>query len=133
MSNRQVDDSLTVFNRYVETLRKTMTRQYDRSVNRDLAQQQPQELLLRNVRAVLNQLYQQSLEYFPEGQGSAALEVFNGIQNELIGYAVKKHRTSCAISHFPDEHSPSNTYIAKIFSAVEQDWQCFVKTLKLTQ
>ena len=49
------------FERYVDNLRGAMKRQYDRCINKDLSQQKWQDLFKRNVTAVLNQAYEDSL------------------------------------------------------------------------
>jgi len=133
MSQTETDDPLIVFSNYVAAQRSAMKRQYDRNVNRDLAQQRPHELLSRNVRDVLNQIYDSTLQWLRTEQIAIAIDIarqpFNGIQDELLAYAVQKHRTSCAISNFPDEHKPSADYIALTLKAAEQDWQNFVLQL----
>lgn len=130
-----MSDSMTAFYDYVSGLKKTMKRQYDRNVNRDLSQQRPQELLLRNVREVLNQVYQQALQRADQNgiAISDGLQAFDGIRDELLEYAVQKHRTSCAISNFPDEHKPGADYIAETMTAAGHDWQMFVQSVTAAQ
>ena len=102
--------SLASFEQYVTELRRTMKRQYDRNVNKDLSQQKWQGLFKRNITLLLKQAYEDSLRQLQnitidsENSYVQALKPFEGIIEELMQYAVQKHRTSCALSNFPDEH-----------------------------
>jgi hypothetical protein len=133
--------SLARFEKYVNGVRSGIKRQYDRGVNRDLSQQKSQDLFKRNVTAVLKQTYEGALTELAQlsldgggmegGQEHAdltvrVLEPFDGLVEELIQYALQKHRTSCALSNFPDEHKPSQGYIAEVIRETSGDWQSFV-------
>lgn len=129
------------FEQFVTALKQTTKRQYDRSVNKDLSRQNWRDLFIRNVTAVLNEAYAESLaqlqrESFDFGEVETengfsntlvqALKPFDGFVEELIQYALQKHRTSCALSNFPDEHKPSEEYIDKVILQTTKDWQTFV-------
>jgi hypothetical protein len=125
----------------VADLKIRIKRDYDRSVNRDLSQQQWQDLFRRNVTAVLRQAYGlvlAELEKLPtSAEGLAVdenaqeacalvLKSFDGLIEELILYALQKHRSSCALSNFPEEHNPSQEYIAAVIEEACRDWSAFV-------
>jgi hypothetical protein len=132
--------SLASFAQFVASLRQQIKRQYDRNVNMDLSRQNSQDLLRRNVTSVLNQAYDDALgrlrqlaftsEGVQEENGFSqvsiqALKAFDGFVEEILQYALQKHRTSCALSNFPDEHRPSEDYIAQVMQETEKDWQAF--------
>lgn len=133
------------FTGYVAQLKQSMKRQYDRGVNKDLSQQNWQDLLKRNVTWVLKQGYKdalshlQSMTFAPQGVSAEkddsplsvqALKPLDGLIDELMQYALQKHRTSCALSNFPDEHKPSQDYIADVLQQADKDWQEFVWQVK---
>ena len=107
--------SLSGLDKYVSGLKSGMKRQYDRSANKDLSQQNPQNLFKRNTANILRQVYAdvlaelQQLDFECKGdclEASVAdlreqvLAVFEGVAEELMQYALHKHRTSCALSNF---------------------------------
>ena len=131
---------LAGFQSYVAGLRSGMQRQYDRGVNRDLSRQQSQNLFKRNVIEVLRQSYRQALTELQtlradaggvqpaaasSDLGTQVLKSFDGFIEELIVYALQKHRTSCALSNFPDEHKPGQDYIAEVIEEASRDWSAF--------
>jgi len=132
--------NLAGFEQYVTKLKQSIKRNYDRSVNKDLSQQNWQGLFKRNVTAVLQQAYKDALvqlrtvSFVPDGEMAdgisrisvQALKSFDALIDELMQYALQKHRTSCALSNFPDEHKPSQEYIAEVIQEAEQDWRDFV-------
>lgn len=140
--NEHTTTNLAGFDQYVAQLKLAMKRQYDRGVNKDLSQQNRQSVLKRNVTLVLKQAYNDALTQL-QSQSIAAdgVEVENalstntdhpltplhGFIDELMQYALHKHRTSCALSNFPDEHKPSQEYIVEVLQAAEQDWQAFTQ------
>ena len=140
--NKHATTNLAGFDQYVAQLKLAMKRQYDRGVNKDLSQQNRQSVLKRNVTLVLKQAYNDALTQL-QSQSIAAdgVEVENalstntdhpltplhGFIDELMQYALHKHRTSCALSNFPDEHKPSQEYIVEVLQAAEQDWQAFTQ------
>ena len=125
---------------FVAQLRQQMKRQYDRGVNQDLSRQNSQDLLKRNMTSVLQAVYSESLprlraysvdvsEIDTENEFSetalSLLTLYDGIVEELLQYALKKHNTSCALSNFPDEHKPSKTYITEVIEEAGKDWENF--------
>jgi len=136
--------NLASFEHYANGLLPGIKRQYDRGVNRDLSQQQWQDLFKRNVTTVLKQVYQDALVQLQqvtfEGESQAGQETddrlakrvlnpFSVLIDELIQYAVKKHRSSCALSNFPEEHNPSPAYITQVLEEVDRDWAQFVSQM----
>jgi hypothetical protein len=131
--------SLAGFTDYVSGLRSGLKREYDRSVNRDLARQQWQALFQRNVTTVLKQAYQAALleveKLSPVAAGerkeglaglrAQVLQPFEGLVEELMVYALQKHRSSCALSNFPDEHNPHGDYLAAVIEETSRDWSAF--------
>jgi hypothetical protein len=130
--------NLAAFEHYVNGLLPGLKRQYDRGVNRDLSQQQWQDLFKRNVTVVLQQLYQDALAQLPrleidpehaqdyESLSKQVLQPLHSLIEELIQYALHKHRSSCALSNFPEEHNPSQAYLAQVLQEVDRDWSGFV-------
>ncbi len=130
----------------VTAWRRALKRDYDRSINRDLSRQNWPDLLLRNVTAQLQLGYQLTLQQLPaiergeerggewekerDGLLAALLEPYAGSDEELLQHAVQHHRSSCALSNFPDEHRPSPEYIARVIAAIEQQWQAFQQQIR---
>ena len=137
------------FRGMVSGLKTGMTRQYDRGVNRDLSQQRYEHVFKRNVTMVLREIYQQALAELQQlafdkkcleseknkDQGtdlsSELLQSFDGVIEELILYALQKHRGSCALSNFPAEHNPSKDYISDVIEGVSQDWSAFARQVNI--
>ena len=132
--------SLDGFNQYVMELKQNIKRQYDRCINKDLARQNWQDLFKRNVTSVLKQTYEDSLtrlqQFSFELEGVEtekgfskltvqALNPFDGFVEEFMQYTLQKHRTSCALSNFPDEHNPNEDYVAEVIQETNKDWQAF--------
>jgi len=135
--------SLANFEHYVNELRPVIRRQYDHCVNNDLSQQNWQNLLKRNTVEVLKQVYDHSLTQMQQlspdliktrkvkkacqtsGQDNI-LKYFDGFMEEFIQYAIQKHRSSCALSNFPQEHNPSREYIADVLLEANHEWEHFV-------
>lgn len=134
---------LTNFRNTVNDLSAGMRREYDRSVNRDLSEQQFQDVFRRNITMVLRETYQQALarlqQLTHENEGLSnkqtkdqhqelsltLLQSFDGVIEELIVYALQKHRSSCALSNFPDEHNPSEAYLSEVIEETSRDWSHF--------
>lgn len=134
---------LTDFRDSVNDLKAGMLREYDRSVNRDLSQQRFQDVFRRNVAMVLRETYRRALVRLQQllqenedqanrqtrDQGSelslTLLQSFDGVIEELIVYALQKHRSSCALSNFPNEHNPSEAYLAEVIEEASRDWSAF--------
>lgn len=129
--------SLASFVTYVDRRRPLLKREYDRSINRDLSQQNYQELMKRNFTSVLVQLYRDALQLLQQQQlaietnadyqslGDEYLKPFEGMIDELFQYVLQKHRSSCALSNFPVEHNPAVTYIAEVLHLAEHDFAGF--------
>ena len=141
VSEESDNTRLESFTQYVAEIKQGMKRQYDRNTNIDLSCQNWQGLFKRNVISVLQQAYNDSLiklraaSLSPEKAESQhqfsslailALKPFEGIVDDMMQYALQKHRTSCALSNFPDEHRPSAEYIAEVTQETDQDWRAFV-------
>ena len=120
--------------------RKLSKREYDRQVNRDLSRQNSEGLLKRNLVDVMQRGYASALEKLSQletehgtvdssARTGAVLEPLEGAAEELIEYAVQKHRTSCALSNFPAEHRPSAAYIGEVLQAVTLQWQDFQRQI----
>jgi monoamine oxidase len=136
MSEEMNTVNLVSFEAYVaEELKRTMRREYDRSVNRDLSSQNWRGLFKRNVTLVLRQTYDASLVQLQQlsfgGSGShltlLALKAFDGMVEEFLHYVLQKHRGSCALSNFPEEHNPSEAYVEEVLAQINRDWQAFAK------
>ncbi|MGR9052683.1 MAG: amine oxidase [Gammaproteobacteria bacterium] len=127
------------FERFAADTIKAVKRQYDRNVNKDLSQQQSHELFKRNVVKAWQQAYRDTLallrqsELRTETSGENEIKVwtdavsraFDGFTDDMMSYAVQKHRTSCALSNFPEEHKPSREYIAEVIELAAADYRDF--------
>jgi hypothetical protein len=120
------------FLQYITGLKPGMKRQYDRHVNRDLSQQNSQGVFRRNIIVVLDEVYDvvlKKLKQSPSGtievSTTEILGAFDGFIEELIQYALQKHRGSCALSNFPEEHNPDKHYIAEVLAEVQKGWNAF--------
>ncbi|MGR9117278.1 MAG: amine oxidase [Gammaproteobacteria bacterium] len=135
MTEESIDIRLVQFEQFVQALKRTMQRQYDRNINKDLSQQHWQDLFKRNVTGSLRQAYTESLAQLRQlsfksaipGLSNRVLHTFEGFIDEFLQYALQKHRTSCALSNFPSEHNPSRDYIAAVLCEANKDWQSFVE------
>jgi hypothetical protein len=133
MSENTNAASLASFDAFVSEMKRGIKRQYDRSVNKDLSQQNWQGLFQRNVTGVLQQCYADALKklrQLPFQSGGTelatqALQPFDGFMDELLAYSLQKHRTTCAISNFPDEHNPSDAYLSEVLAQTRKDWDAF--------
>lgn len=127
---------------FVSAQKANARRRYDRKVNMDLSRQNSQQLFKRNITAVLNQCFdetrcemQRQQEAAHEGGVVKAwlpqlLAEYEGLIDDLIDYALNKHRSSCALSNFPEEHNPSRDYLAEVLSQVSRDWSAFVSHMR---
>ena len=123
-------------------------RNYTRAINRDLAQQNPFDLMQRNVLLTMQELYtdvQQklladSVENKREIDNTAMIEEIktacDKFMDNFLPSVIKHHRSSCALSNFPQEHNPSPEYIAEVLTAAAQQWKSvkmdITKTLTMT-
>lgn len=134
-------------NKYMQDLLPGIKRQYDRSINRDLSQQNSQGLFKRNVVTLLQQTYTDTWKHFQPLLSSSresasekttsllatnVLDAFSGLADEVVEYALQRHRTSCALSNFPDEHAPDPIYVASVYKEIDHEWQAFVDKINAT-
>lgn len=141
MQQNITTSNLADFEAYVKSIKPVIKRQYDRNVNRDLSQHNWHDLFRRNVVDVLKQAYEEALTYLqqvssnlPKAQkkqegsklSKQALHYLNELGDEIMQYALQKHRGSCALSNFPDEHNPAKEYIATVIEELEREWEYFV-------
>lgn len=130
------ENTLVTFAEYLSALKKMTQRQYDRNINKDLSQQKWQEIFKRNVTGSLKQAYQESLlqiqklDLTNEILKPQLLALFEGFIEEFMQYTLHKHRTSCALSNFPDEHNPSQDYITEVLLQINADWQGFCQQVE---
>ena len=144
MSANLNDASLMAFTQFVTELTQNIKRNYDRGVNRDLSQQNWHELFKRNMTTVLKPVYAdalahlQGIPFVPQGMEVGqelsgltfqVLQPMEGLVDELLQYALKKHRSSCALSNFPTEHNPSREYIDEVVEELSNDFQAFALQL----
>lgn len=104
-------------------------RNYTRAINRDLAQQNPIELMQRNVLATMQELHDDMLQQLDNTKDDTALQAAKSASDKFLENfltaVLKHHRSSCALSNFPEEHNPSPEYIAEVLSAAELQWRQF--------
>lgn len=134
MADQQELSPIAAYEQQIQSWRRALKREYDRAANRDLSRQNSEGLLMRNITQLLAQGYDLALERVSdkglgEADRDALLAPFDGVVDELLAYAVQKHRTSCAFSNFPLEHTPSREYIAEVLQQVEEAWQSFCHDL----
>ena len=141
MTNKQTNtDSLDQFGQYIAGQKTLLKKQYERLLAQDLSRQQWDGCFQRNVVAVFEQVYDGALEQLqtlsfdtsetPVERGLSdltkqTLAVFDGFVDDFLQFAVDKHRTSCALSNFPDEHKPDNTYVNVVKRDIAGLWQNF--------
>lgn len=131
---------LAVFGRYVDELKPVLRLRYDKRLAGDLSSQQWQDCFQRNVVAVMAEFYDDAFEQLRQlpfnadqcqiSNGMAeltgqVLALFGGVSDEVLSYAVDKHRTSCALSNFPDEHKPDKAYVNAVKRDVADLWRNF--------
>lgn len=133
-------DSLNQFQRYLAERKPLMREHYHQLLAQDLSRQLWEGCFQRTVLAVLTQTYQAALIHLenlpfnssqlPVNQGKSdltrrLLASFDGFVDEFLSFAVDKHRTSCALSNFPDEHKPSDDYVHAVKREVAELWRHF--------
>ena len=132
--------SLAQFSRAVAGYKVSMQRLYQQKLATDLSQQQWHECFQRNVLFVLEHVYDQALaelinlafdsSLYHVNRGFSqltqqVLAIFDGFTDEFLLFVVDKHRTSCALSNFPDEHKPDKTYVNQVKREIAVLWQNF--------
>ena len=123
-----------------------LKREYQRGINRDLSQHQWQQLFSRNVLAVVEVLLSRCCEILIDTQFAQSIsggpkidkptrqhftETVAKAKDELIEHALQLHRSSCALSNFPEEHNPSAEYFTEVLTQVEQRWHEWCALLRL--
>ena len=133
-------NSIAKLSQFIAQQKPLLKKHYERLLVQDLAQQQWDGCFQRNVLIVVQQLYQDSLTQIktlsldasasPVNRGLSeltkqVLQVFEGFVDEFLLFVVDKHRTSCALSNFPDEHKPDKSYVNEVRLAIATLWQDF--------
>ncbi len=136
-------DSIGQFHRYIAGQKPLLTKRYEKLLAQDLSQQQWDGCFGRNVLVVLGEAYDEALAFiktlaFDVSAASvnrglsdltkALLAAFDGFVDEFLLFVVDKHRTSCALSNFPDEHKPDAVYINTVRHDIAELWQNFAVT-----
>ena len=132
--------SLDAFNRFLAARKAALLPQYEKLLAADLSRQQWQACFQRNVLAVLEPFYDDALQHLqalpfdasqcPIDKGMSdltrqVLATFQGLIDEFLLLVVDKHRTSCALSNFPDEHKPDKDYVDDVKRDVAALWRNF--------
>ncbi|NOV29880.1 amine oxidase [Methylomonas sp. ZR1] len=133
-------NSIGEFSRFIIEQKANMKKQYDQLLAHDLSHQQWDGCFQRNILIVLEKTYQDALAQLKTlpfdhtgstvNQGLAdltksVLAVFDGFIDEFLLMVVDKHRTSCALSNFPDEHKPDQVYLSAVRSDIALLWRNF--------
>lgn len=132
--------SLVQFEDYLSQRKSRMKNDYQQRLAQDLSRQQWNGCFQRNVLAVLSETYEAALQHlktlpFRSGALNAdpgmspltgrLVSCFEGFADEFLLFAVDKHRTSCALSNFPDEHKPDDAYINQVKREIARHWRDF--------
>jgi len=141
MPAEQVNNaSFAKFHDYLGQSKSQMKVAYHEHLARDLSRQQWDGCFQRNVLAVLSETYDDALTHLktlPFAEGATGIDCgmsaltrrliasFDGFIDEFLLFAVDKHRTSCALSNFPDEHKPSSDYIDEVKREIAGHWRTF--------
>lgn len=140
MKPAQNDESINKFGRYIAQQKSELKTGYQQLLAEDLSRQQWDGCFQRNVLKLLEQAYSQALAQLrtlpfdiasvADERGVSALTkptlaVFDGYIDEFLLMVVDKHRTSCALSNFPDEHKPDKTYVNEVRRDIAGLWQNF--------
>jgi len=133
-------DSIVQFRRYIAERKPVLKKHYEQLLAEDLSRQQWDGCFQRNVLAVLEQAYDEAFVYLqtlpfdsasiPVNRGLSdfskqALAACDGFAEDFLLFVVDKHRTSCALSNFPNEHKPDKTYINEVMREIAGLWQNF--------
>ncbi|MGZ5017843.1 MAG: amine oxidase [Methylobacter sp.] len=139
-NERNNADSLDQFCRYITEQKPLLKTQYERLLAQDLSRQQWDGCFQRNVLAVLEHTYNDALAFVqtlpfdsaasPVNKGLSdltkeTLSAFDGFVDDFLLFVVDKHRTSCALSNFPDEHKPDKAYVNEVKRDIAGLWQNF--------
>jgi len=139
-NERNNADSIAQFCRYIAEQKPLLKKQYEQLLAQDLSRQQWDGCFQRNVLAVLEHTYDDALAFVqtlpfdsaasPVNKGLSdltkqALSAFDGFVDDFLLFVVDKHRTSCALSNFPDEHKPDKAYVNEVKRDIAGLWQNF--------
>jgi hypothetical protein len=134
------DGSIDDFSRYMAERKPALKQQYSMLLANDLSRQQWQGCFQRNVLITLEQMYNDAfgqLQRLPFDAGQHAVDkgmsaltkqvlaAFQGLVDEFLEFVVDKHRTSCALSNFPDEHKPDRDYVNEVKRDIAGLWKDF--------
>ena len=141
MANEQKNaDSIAEFCRYITERKPALQKQYQRLLAQDLSKQQWDGCFQRNVLTVLEQAYNEALAHLKtlpfdstatsinrglSDLSKQTLATFDGFVDDFLLFVVDKHRTSCALSNFPDEHKPDKVYVNEVKREIAGLWQNF--------
>ncbi len=129
---------------FIAEAKPVLQRQYQQHLAADLATQQWQGCFQRNLVAVLAAFYPQALQQLKSLPFDASqvgiengmseltgqvLTAFTGFSDELMLFAVDKHRTSCALSNFAEEHKPNRDYLNATRREIAGLWKTFALDL----
>lgn len=133
-------DHIEEFSHYITSRKLILKQQYETLLASDLSRQQWQGCFQRNVPAVLESFYNEAfhkLQTIPFDVSSCVinngmsdltrqiLKVFHGVTDEFLLFVVDKHRTSCALSNFPEEHKPDKSYVNDVKHDIAELWKSF--------
>lgn len=133
-------DGIEQFHRYVAEQKPLLKKQYETLLAHDLSRQQWDGCFQRNVLIVLERAYSEALAQLtslpfdatvsPVNRGLSdltrtTLAAFDGFVDDFLLFVVDRHRTSCALSNFPDEHKPDKSYVNEVMRAIAGLWQNF--------
>jgi len=133
-------DYFTELNGFISDTKPALKHQYAKRLADDLSRQQWQGCFQRNVLLVLEEFYANALCHLQSIPLNAnqqkihngmsdltlqALAAFQGFIDEFLLFVVDKHRISCALSNFPDEHKPDKEYVNAVKRDIAQLWQQF--------
>jgi monoamine oxidase len=133
-------DSITQFCLYLAERKPALKKQYEQLLAQDLSKQQWNGCFQRNVLTVLELAYDEALAHLKtlpfdsttplvnrglSDLSKQALATFDGFVDDFLLFVVDKHRTSCALSNFPDEHKPDKTYVNEVMREIAGLWQNF--------
>jgi hypothetical protein len=128
------------FGRYIVERKSALAQHYEKRLAYDLSKQQWDGCFQRNVLAVLESFYDDALlqlKTIPFDTGCSEIQggrsaltaqvlaVFQGVIDDFLLTVVDRHRTSCALSNFPDEHKPDKTYINEVRRGIAELWKNF--------
>jgi hypothetical protein len=133
-------NSITELNQFIAQQKPLLKKHYERLLVQDLTQRQWDGCFQRNVLIVVQQFYEEALTQIKTLSFDASaslvnrglsdltkqvLQVFDGFVDEFLLFVVDKHRTSCALSNFPDEHKPDKIYVNEVRHEIAVLWQNF--------